>query len=658
MQMRVESSETGAAHRREQLISRGLLECWVHRLIPPGLGERFAEFVDSFVPEEIWRAGPAEVRRARTLVGSIFAGCGVGLISTPAHFIWGSDPAGVMAVFIILSLGLLPPLLRRTANLTLVTSLLLCLVFIPITASIYLQGGWASPAFRWLITLPILATFFGGRHLGFVFTAAAFVIAGVFYGMDFTGVEMTSVIPDERMRGLHVITATALLAVVAIVSFTVDKTKDVAFLALEEEAESREEAVRSLRSSERKLAQAQSIAHIGCWEYDLVTNDVWWSEEHYRLHGMEPREEKLDSAFTFGLVADDERETVLRISREAMHRGEPYRAEYAVRMPDGGTRYHASAGEYEYDDKGRPLRLIGTTRDVTERRCAQDQMASMHKQLLKASHQAGMAEVATGVLHNMGNVLTSLNTSVSVMDDSLKGFSVEGLGKARAMIDDHSGDLANFFVDDRRGRRFPAYFGILSERLAEQQLHLVDQVKDIKRNLAHINMIIGSQQSYASSGSLAEEVLLAEVVEEALRLNTVAAEPGVIQFRRAFADSPKVVTDRHRLLQILVSLVKNAVDAMADVDDDSERAVTVRIAKADSNQVVIEVSDSGVGISDENLTRIFAFGFTTKKDGHGFGLHNAALAAEVLGGSLGVTSEGPGRGSTFQLKLPMQIAVA
>ncbi len=657
--MSVENQEASTVRRREWFLDGRALECWVHRLIPPLLRRRLETFVDSFIPDVIWEAGPVEVRRARTLVGSIFAGCGVGLISTPANFLWGSEPAGWMAIFIIASVLTLPKLLQRTGNLTLVTSLLLGLVFIPITTSIYLQGGWASPAFRWFVAVPLLATFFGGRRVGIVFAGVALAVSGIFYGVDLAGYEMTPRIPVERMQGLHMITATALLAMVAIVSFTVEKTKEMAFLALEQEIETREEAVRSLRSSERKLAQAHCIAHIGCWEYDLIENDVWWSEEHYRLHGMEPQRGKFDPAVTFALIVEEDREAVLRVSREAMLRKEPYRAEYAVTLPGGVIRHHASAGEYEYDDEGEPLRLIGTTQDITERRIAEEQMASMHKRLLKASHKAGMAEVATGVLHNMGNVLTSLNTSVSVMEETLKSFKVEGLSKARTLIDEHAGDLARFFVEDQRGQRFPAYFGSLSEHLNERHQDLFGQLKDIKRSLAHINMIIGSQQSYASSGGLVEEVLLSEVVEEALRINTASTELGRIQFRTAFADSPKVTTDRHRLLQILVSLVKNAVDAVAVLDESEEGcSITIRIAKADSNQVAIEVIDSGVGISDEDLTRIFAFGFTTKKDGHGFGLHNAALAAEVLGGSLSVTSEGPGRGATFQLRLPMQIPVA
>ena len=117
---------------------------------------------------------------------------------------------------------------------------------------------------------------------------------------------------------------------------------------------------------------------------------------------------------------------------------------------------------------------------------------------------------------------------------------------------------------------------------------------------------------------------------------------------------PPELAEKHRALQILVNLIRNAKQSCA-ASGHRENKLRIQMT-AENGHVRIAVSDTGVGISPENLTRIFDHGFTTKKDGHGFGLHNAALTAKELGGALTAQSEGPGHGATFVLELPCQPA--
>ena len=115
---------------------------------------------------------------------------------------------------------------------------------------------------------------------------------------------------------------------------------------------------------------------------------------------------------------------------------------------------------------------------------------------------------------------------------------------------------------------------------------------------------------------------------------------------------PAVMVDKHKVLQILVNLMRNAKYAMDELGP-PEKCLTVSIRRREPGRVVVCVRDNGIGISAENLTRIFNHGFTTKRDGHGFGLHSGLQAARELGGRLCATSDGIGRGATFCLELPV-----
>ena len=160
------------------------------------------------------------------------------------------------------------------------------------------------------------------------------------------------------------------------------------------------------------------------------------------------------------------------------------------------------------------------------------------------------------------------------------------------------------------------------------------------------------QQSYARVSGVKEIVNINYLVEDSLRMNVNALDRHGVELIREFEDVPLINIDKHKVLQILVNLVRNAKYACED-SGRADKRLTVRVAKG-GEWLNISVIDNGVGVPQENLTRIFNHGFTTRKDGHGFGLHSGALAAKEMGGSLTVHSDGPGQGATFTLKLPSQ----
>jgi C4-dicarboxylate-specific signal transduction histidine kinase len=220
------------------------------------------------------------------------------------------------------------------------------------------------------------------------------------------------------------------------------------------------------------------------------------------------------------------------------------------------------------------------------------------------------------------------------------------------LIDEHGQDLAAFFGTDPKGKQLPTYLKGVAAHLATEQEEILRELTNLSHNIDHIKEIVAMQQSYSKVSGVREFLPAAELVEDALRMNGAALERHQVKVIREYATVPPVMAEKHKVLQILINLLRNAKYACDD-NGRPEKLVTLRIEPAGA-MVKISVIDNGVGIPAENLTRIFEHGFTTRKEGHGFGLHSGALAAKDLGGALGVTSEGPGRGACFTLELPCQ----
>jgi signal transduction histidine kinase len=310
------------------------------------------------------------------------------------------------------------------------------------------------------------------------------------------------------------------------------------------------------------------------------------------------------------------------------------------------------------DRSGAPAGLRGVTLDVTARKQAEAELEVVQKALIGASHQAGMAEVASSVLHNVGNVLNSVNISISVASEKVSGLKVESLGRIASLVNEHAENLPAFLAEHPQGLRLPKFLSQLAEHFATDQQTAIQELEALRGNLEHINEIIAMQQSYAGAGRLSETFPLAAVIDDALRMNEAAFERhGTRVARELDPVLPLIFADRNKLLMILVNLFRNAEQACDD-GPAAEKRITVRAELNEGDRAAISVIDNGVGIPPENLTRIFAHGFTTRKNGHGFGLHSSALAASEMGGSLRVQSDGPGRGATFTIELPLPPATS
>jgi PAS domain S-box-containing protein len=293
---------------------------------------------------------------------------------------------------------------------------------------------------------------------------------------------------------------------------------------------------------------------------------------------------------------------------------------------------------------------VWSFRDITERKRSEAELEQMHQQLVDTSRQAGMAEVATSVLHNVGNVLNSVNVSSTLVCNQVRKSKVANLSKVVALLNEHAADIGTFLTSDPKGKQLPGYLGQLAEHLVGEQNTVLKELKLLHENIEHIKDIVVMQQSYAKISGVIETVKITDLVEDALRLNLGALQRHGVEVLREFEEVPPVDVEKHKILQILVNLVRNAKYA-CDESLRLDKLMTLRVTRS-NGQIEISVIDNGIGIPAENMNRIFNHGFTTRKEGHGFGLHNSVLAAMEMGGSLTVHSDGVNQGAIFTLELP------
>ena len=302
--------------------------------------------------------------------------------------------------------------------------------------------------------------------------------------------------------------------------------------------------------------------------------------------------------------------------------------------------------ELELEKKTRLL-----TQEIEERLRIEAEVERGHKQLLVTSRLAGMAEVATSVLHNVGNVMTSVNVLSASIVELVRNSKISIVARLGDLLSRNRHELDRFVTQDERGRKMPDFVGQLGAHLADEQALLLQKVKVLSENIQHINEIVSMQQDYAKVSGVLETLPPEEVVEDALRMHGESLKRHAIKLVREFDRLPAITMDRHKVLQILFNLLENAKYACLQ-GIGPEKRIVVRLQRTPGGFMRLMVMDNGMGIQPQNLTRIFGQGFSTRKDGHGFGLHSSVLAAQDMGGSLSARSDGPGKGATFVLEIP------
>jgi signal transduction histidine kinase len=302
------------------------------------------------------------------------------------------------------------------------------------------------------------------------------------------------------------------------------------------------------------------------------------------------------------------------------------------------------------------LRLRALDRKLDERNAELERtltaLQNTQSQMMQMAHLAGMTEIATGVLHNVGNVLNNVNISTTVLGERLRQLRVDGLAKIVKLFEEHADDLETFLANDQRGRQVKEYLASLARALAADQQDLLSELGFLSDKVQHIRNIIVAEQNYAKRVSFKEQCELSALIEDVLLMRSHSLQKNSIEVVRDFDPLPPMVLERSKLLQVIENLVKNAIESIAS-HDGPKRQIEIRIKRSAEDRVCLTVTDSGRGIEPEHANRIFNFGFTTKKSGNGFGLHHAANAMTEMGGKISAQSDGLGRGATFILEIPL-----
>ncbi len=428
-------------------------------------------------------------------------------------------------------------------------------------------------------------------------------------------------------------------------------------VALESEIVERQRVEEELRVAELKfrglveqlpeITYHCSLGEICAWSYV--------SPQIFPILGYTPEEWLASDRLWFEQVHPDDRAIPIDAEAVGLRTGK-FVAEYRMLNRSGEVRWIRDQAIVVPGTDPTQYAVYGVMMDITEAKDSEVRLADLNRQLVNSSRQAGMAEVATGVLHNVGNVLNSVNVAASTVIDKLRASKVESFAKATALLGAHEADLATFLTSDTQGQRLPGYLRKLSGFLVEENAAMRSELEQLGKNIEHIKEIVAMQQSYARATGFLEDVPADKLVEDALQLNTASFTRHGIDIEKEIQKVPPVRVDKHKVLQILINLLRNAKHAVEDAQRPDGR-IGIRVEHA-GDRVRIAVADNGVGIAPQNLTSVFRHGFTTKKNGHGFGLHSGANAAKEMGGALTAASAGPGLGATFTLELPVAVSNA
>jgi len=452
---------------------------------------------------------------------------------------------------------------------------------------------------------------------------------------------------NEMLSGIQERDAKLLAAQTGLEKRVDERTKELQ-LEIAERARVQDE----LRISRQKFETLVNSIQGVVWEADPKSFAFSFvSEQAERLLGY-PRDQWIsDAAFWRSHIHPDDQLLAQNFRIQGLEQEKPSQFEYRMIASDGRAVWLREISTFTME-AGVAKALRGVLFDITEHKQAEEELELLNKRLLESSRLAGMAEVATGVLHNVGNVLNSVNVSSTLICNQVRGSRTSRLRDVILLLNQNSTDLAGFLMNDPKGKIIPSYLTNLAERLLQEQQELLKELELLVKNIEHIKEIVAMQQNYARVSGIIESLSVRNLVEDALQMHSAAMARHGILVIREYQEVPVISMDKHKVLQILVNLIRNAKYAM-DTSGRRDKRLTVSIRMNAENFVEVSVTDNGIGISQENLTRIFSHGFTTKRDGHGFGLHSGAIAAREMGGRLYARSEGPGSGATFVLELPL-----
>jgi PAS domain S-box-containing protein len=405
-----------------------------------------------------------------------------------------------------------------------------------------------------------------------------------------------------------------------------------------------------------KLENAQEIAELGYWTLDVENGRLNWSKELRKMMGLDPA----DTVPTFQQIMQsihpDYREKLQQCIKHTIATGEKYELEMQIQSQDGTYRWQYAVGAPFKDGKPPFNQLSGIAMDITKRKEAEQKLQDLNTQIIASAREVGMADVAVSILHNVGNVLNSVNVSSNILVENLGKSHFDKYFEVCKILREHLDELNTYLVFDEKGKLIPHYLIALADSMQENYKSSCSEVANINEKIQHIREIVMAQQSLSRVNGIFEKIRISDIVKSTLMMVGNQLADKNIAIIEDYHEVPDLYLDRAKVVQILVNLVTNAKDAL--IEDTTSKTnknvtITTKLSDKDSNKVLIMIKDNGIGIARDNMQKLFAYGFSTKLHGHGIGLHSCALTAIELGGKLTVDSDGIGQGATFTLELPV-----
>ncbi len=405
------------------------------------------------------------------------------------------------------------------------------------------------------------------------------------------------------------------------------------------------------------LERAQHIAGLGYWTISTDTGEISWSKELSDIVHVYTNVEKPNLEQTFAMIHPNDRNMFAAIIEKARTSMEQFTVDLRLIALDGTCHWFHTVGAQVDENKAPYNPISGISMDITLRKQNEFDIASLNQQILSSAKAAGVAEIVTTVLHNIGNILTSMTVSSNLLIESYMSTNYQLFADICKLFNEHESDLAEYLKHDQKGMLLPAMLNALSEDMLSRYYTTKEELAIINDGIKNIKEILLTQQEFAIVGGASEHLDLKDVMENTLKIFSMLICKDSITLTQEYNDILKVWVDKAKLIHVLLNVLKNARESlMFGESNQTTKTINISIQASKNQQGMAEIliSDNGAGIRSEDLKKLFNYGFTTKKTGHGFGLHSCALYISELGGMISVSSPGPGKGATFTILIPLE----
>lgn len=442
---------------------------------------------------------------------------------------------------------------------------------------------------------------------------------------------------------------------------------ELGYIAAIIDVSNQKQTLKELQLSEDRLKNAQRIAMLGHWEWNIQRGNLWLSDEIYKIFKLDSTKTDIPPNILFSMVHHEDKSALEEKVMLCRDDGVNFDHQYRIIDDSGTGKIVHEQGELIRDSEGEALVMTGTIRDITVQKKIEDELRryqtqleemvqertqhieNLNKELLETSRQAGMAEVATGVLHNVGNVLNSINVSVNITSRALQKLETQNITRVSQLLQEHKNNLGYFLDQTDKGQQLTEYLSQLSGFQDKLLGTLNEELKSMENHVNHVKHIVRMQQSHTHAKAIKEVVYLSEVFDQAITISGLKSDRLKIELETEYDEPDQIEIEVHKLLQILVNLLSNARESVLS-NDDKDKQIIVR-TQCNEQYIQISIEDSGVGIDEPDQDRVFSMGFSTKPDGHGYGLHTSANLAAELGGMINAKSKGKGEGACFTLRI-------